>query len=76
MTDFGTHRFDSLHQVMGVDMPVKISASGGRYVLRDGGETPDVVQVTYEYPNFILSYEASMLNGGGTGVRTEGKKYY
>ncbi|HEV8607173.1 MAG TPA: Gfo/Idh/MocA family oxidoreductase, partial [Tepidisphaeraceae bacterium] len=76
VTDFGTHRFDSLHQVMGVDGPVKVSASGGRYFLRDGAETPDVVQVTYEYANFILSYEASMLNGGGTGIRTEGKKYY
>jgi predicted dehydrogenase len=76
VTDFGTHRFDSLHQVMGVDAPVKISASGGRYFLKDGAETPDVVQVTYEYPNFILSYEASMLNGQGMGTRTEGKKYY
>jgi hypothetical protein len=35
-----------------------------------------VVQVTYEYPNFVLSYEASMLNGAGTGIRSEGKKYY
>src|SRR5207302_6527804 len=24
----------------------------------------------------ILSYEASMLSGAGTGIRTEGKKYY
>jgi len=76
VTDFGTHRFDSLHQVMGVDAPVKVSAAGGRYFLKDGCETPDVVQVTYEYPNFILSYEASMLSGAGTGIRTEGKKYY
>jgi predicted dehydrogenase len=76
ITDFGTHRFDSLHQVMGVDAPVKVSAAGGRYVLKDGAETPDVVQVTYEYPNFVLSYEASMLSGAGTGIRTEGKKYY
>jgi predicted dehydrogenase len=76
VTDFGTHRFDSLHQIMGVDAPVKVSASGGRYFLKDGAETPDVVQVTYEYPNFILSYEASMLSGAGTGIRSEGKKYY
>ncbi|HKS37583.1 MAG TPA: hypothetical protein VJW76_10365, partial [Verrucomicrobiae bacterium] len=73
---FGIHRFDSLHQIMGVDAPVTVSASGGRYGLMDGAETPDVVQVTYEYPGFILSYEASMLNAHGAGGRTPGKKYY
>jgi predicted dehydrogenase len=75
-TDFGTHRFDSLHQVMGVDAPVNVSASGGRFVLKDGAQTPDTLLVTYEYPNFILSYEASMINGHGTGWRTPGKSYY
>ncbi len=76
VTDFGTHRFDSLHQIMGDDAPLSVSASGGRYALRDGGETPDVVQVTYEYRGFTLSYEASMLNAHGCGGRTPGKKYY
>jgi len=75
-TDFGTHRFDTLHQVMGVDAPVGVTASGGRFALKDGAETPDVLQVTFEYPNFVLSYEASMLNAHGTGGRTPGKKYY
>lgn len=77
VTDFGIHRFDSMHQVMGVDAPRSVSAVGGRYGIMDGGETPDFVQVTYEYPNFILSYEASMLNAHGTGGRTTpGKEYY
>jgi predicted dehydrogenase len=76
VTDFGIHRFDSLHQVMGVDAPLAVTASGGRYGLLDGAETPDVVQVTYEYPGFILSYEATLLNAHGAGGRTPGKKYY
>ncbi len=76
VTDYGTHRFDSLHQVMGIDAPRAVTASGRRYELKDGAETPDVVQVTYEYPGFILSYEASMLNGHGTGGRTPGRDYY
>ena len=61
---------------MNVDAPVSVSASGGRYGLTDGAETPDVVQVTYEYPGFILSYEACLLNSHGAGGRTPGKKYY
>ena len=76
VTDFGIHRFDSLHQIMGVDAPTTVSAAGGRCGLTDGAETPDVVQVTYEYRGFILSYEACMLNAHGAGGRTPGKKYY
>ena len=76
VTDFGIHRFDSMHQIMKADALLSVSASGGRYGLTDGTETPDVVQVTYEYPGFILSYEACMLNAHGAGGRTPGKKYY
>ena len=76
VTDFGIHRFDSMRQIMKLDAPVSVTASGGRYGLSDGAETPDMVQVTYEYPGFILGYEASMLNAHGAGGRTPGKKYY
>ncbi len=75
-TDYGTHRLDSVHQVMGVDAPRSAAGAGGRFELADGAETPDVVQITYEYPGFVLSYEASMLNDHGCGGRTPGKKYY
>jgi predicted dehydrogenase len=76
VTDFGIHRFDSLHQIMAVHAPRAVHASGGRFGLSEGAETPDIVQVTYEYPGFILSYEACMLNAHGAGGRTPGKKYY
>jgi predicted dehydrogenase len=76
ISDFGVHRFDSLHQVMGVDTPVSVAATGGRYELEDGCETPDFVQATYEYPGFIMSYEASMLNSLGIGGRTPGHNTY
>jgi predicted dehydrogenase len=76
VTDWGTHRFDSVHQVMGEDAPRSVSAAGGRFELHDGAETPDTLQATYEYPSFILSYESCQLNGHGTGGRTPGKRYY
>lgn len=76
LTDWGTHRLDSMHQVMDVDAPRSVSASGGRYELDDGGEVPDMMQVTYEYPGFVVSYEASALNGHGCGGRTPGRAYY
>lgn len=75
-TDYGTHRFDSVHEVMGADAPLAVTASGGRYELKDGGDTPDVLQITYEYPRFVLSYEASMIDGHGVGGRTPEFKNY
>jgi predicted dehydrogenase len=76
ITDWGTHRFDSVHQVMGQEVPTSVSASGGRFELDDGGDVPDIQQVTYEYPGFVVSYEASALNAHGCGGRTPGRRYY
>jgi predicted dehydrogenase len=76
ITDWGTHRFDSMHQVMGVDTPTTVSAAGQRFELDDGGEVPDILQVTYEYPGFVVSYEACALNAHGCGGRTPGRTYY
>jgi predicted dehydrogenase len=76
MTDFGTHRLDTVQQVMNVEAPRTVVATGGRFTLKDGGEMPDVLQVTYEYPGFILSYETCNLNAHGLGGRTPGMAYY
>ena len=76
VTDFGTHRFDSFHQVMGVDAPRTVVATGGRFGLKDSGETPDLLQATYEYPGFVMSYEVCTLNGHGAGGRTPDMAYY
>lgn len=76
ITDFGTHRFDTVHQIMGADAPLTVSASGGRFSMKDAGEMPDTFQATFEYPGFILSYETSDLNAHGLGGRTAGMNYY
>ena len=81
MTDFGTHRLDSVQQVMNVTAPKTVVATGGRFTLNDSGEMPDVLQVTYEYDEgpkgrFVMSYETVNLNAFGTGVRTAGMNYY
>ncbi len=76
ITDFGTHRFDTVQQVMHVEAPKTVSATGGRFSLKDNGEMPDVLQVTYEYDSFVLSYEACNINAHGTGGRTPEMAYY
>lgn len=76
ITDFGNHRLDTMQQIMGVSAPRTITASGGKFVLDDDRETPDLLTVTYEYDGFIATYEGSNLNGHGMGGRTPGHKYY
>jgi predicted dehydrogenase len=65
ITDFGTHRFDTVHQIMNAAGPLSVHATGGRFSVTDAGDVPDVLQATYEYPGFVLSYEGLMMNGFG-----------
>jgi len=76
ISDFGNHRFDSVHQIMGVEKPLKVSSSAAKIDRRKAGDIFDFQQATYEYPGFIMSYEASVYNGHGLGGRTEGMRYY
>jgi predicted dehydrogenase len=76
ISDFGNHRFDSVHQIMGVDTPLKVSSSGMKFDKEHAGDILDFQQATYEYPNFVLGYEACVYNGHGLGGRTPGMRYY
>ncbi len=76
ISDFGNHRFDSVHQIMGVDTPLKVSSSGIRFDRERAGDILDLQQATYEYPDFVMSYEACIVNGHGLGGRTPGMRYY
>lgn len=76
ITDYGMHRFDSVHQIMGEDTPLTVSSSWGRYRKDKAGDLPDIQQATYEYPGFILSYECCTMNSQGLGGRTKGMRYY
>lgn len=66
ITDFGTHRFDTVHQIMGQDRPRSVTAAGGRFAVSGMGDQPDLLQVTLEYPGFVLSYEACNINSFGS----------
>jgi predicted dehydrogenase len=77
ITDYGVHRFDTVHQIMGQDSPQSVAAFGRRYALKGMGDIPDMLQVTWEYPGFIMTYETSSLNGfGAMGRITPERLYY
>ena len=76
ISDYGNHRFDSVHQIMGVETPLTVSSSAIRFNKSLAGDIYDFQTATYEYPTFILNYEACNYNGHGLGGRTAGMRYY
>ncbi|AMV39297.1 Gfo/Idh/MocA family protein [Planctomyces sp. SH-PL62] len=60
LTDFCCHLIDLVHWAMEVDAPRTISATGGRYATDDNAETPDTLEVAYEYEKgddkFLLAW--------------------
>ncbi|MDQ6677616.1 MAG: Gfo/Idh/MocA family oxidoreductase [Acidobacteriota bacterium] len=57
MTDWGVHWLDIVQLAFDEAMPKNVSATGGKFWITDNRETPDTLQVTYEYPGFIATYE-------------------
>ena len=76
ITDYGNHRFDSVHQIMGVELPKTAVSSAVRFNKTRAGDIYDMQTCIFEYPTFILNYEACNYNGHGLGGRTAGMRYY
>lgn len=65
LTDRGTHTIDTILQAMNAECPKRISAVGGKYVIRDPNdlrETPDTLNVLYDFGDWTLHYEAREAN--------------
>ena len=47
----GTHEIDCCRWFLGVDYPVRVTSSGGRYAYKDDWETPDTQVANFEFNN-------------------------
>src|SRR5690242_11067188 len=56
MTNLGQHSLDIVHWILGVDAPAAVTGAGGRFSLRDNGETPDTQDALIEYPGFTAAW--------------------
>lgn len=63
----GTHEVDLCRWALGVTMPRRITASGGRYHFSDDWEFYDTLVTSFEYPEHLITWE---------GMSCQGKQYY
>jgi predicted dehydrogenase len=77
MTDWGVHVLDIVQMAFNEQPPKAITALGGKYEIKDNRETPDTLQVTYEYPGGMLAtYENRMFNGNSLFGKSYGTIFY
>jgi predicted dehydrogenase len=63
--DWMVHLMDIVQWGMRVDGPHAVTALGRKYYLKDNSDTPDTLQITLEYPEFVATYENRLCNGYG-----------
>ena len=77
ISDYGNHRFDSVHQIMGHGHSAHGLLVGNASSTKNTPATSWICsRPPIEYPNFVLTYEACVYNGHGLGGRTPGMRYY
>ncbi len=76
LTDSGVHMLDIFQMAFDEAMPKAITAMGGKFWFTDNRETPDTLQVTYEYPGFLGSWEHRCNNTDGQTSRLMGISFY
>jgi predicted dehydrogenase len=60
--DWAVHLMDIVQWALNVEGPTTITALGTKYYIKDNAETPDTLQITWEYPTFVATYENRLCN--------------
>ena len=59
----GTHEVDVARWGLGIDYPLSVNSSGGRYYFKDDWETPDTQLITFNCPEATLLWEGRSCSG-------------
>jgi predicted dehydrogenase len=56
MTNLGQHALDIAYWFHDTNGPLAVTSSGGRFALRDNGETPDTQEALFEHPGWVATW--------------------
>jgi predicted dehydrogenase len=74
--DWGVHLNDFILWGMKVHAPLSVFACGGKHDMKDNSDTPDTLDVHYEYPTFTHIYTVRRgKSHGGFGGRGHGMEF-
>ncbi len=76
VTDWGVHLIDIALWAMGEHNPIEVSASGGKFALRDNRETPDTVECLFRFKDWLLIYSHRAANSFPANGRGYGTMFF
>jgi len=65
LTNWCVHLIDIVHWALGVDAPLSVASSGGKYFIKDCRDCPDTQEVIWEYPDCLVRYSTLAHNSYG-----------
>jgi predicted dehydrogenase len=69
MTNLGQHALDIAHWFLDATAPAAVTSAGGRFALKDNGETPDTQDVLFEYPGWTATWSQRECSRGAAPPR-------
>jgi predicted dehydrogenase len=76
MGNWGVHMLDIARWGLDVELPTRVSASGGKYYFNDDQQTPDTHLVQYDFSDKRITWEHRLWSSHGTEGRSAAAAFY